>query len=84
MLASFDSHGTKVGIMTNPAFPKGAVEFSIEEQFKLGECVGRVDIPGVSEITTPVEHHLTNLTLFMSKSEARAVASALMGAAAEL
>jgi hypothetical protein len=93
MQVKFDVHGTKVGIMTNSHIGRGVVEFEFtlreDEISSVGGVPGAKSIRHadslVSESDTPrAVGAVRSQTLMLSKSEARAIASALMGAAAEL
>ncbi len=94
MQATFDVHGTKIGVMTNSHVGNGIVEFSIT-QYEPMTVVGSgvIGEPGTKKLAQktlpkgyapgeqPQRHYLM---LCLGKGEARAIASAIMGAADEL
>lgn len=87
MQATFDVHGVKVGVMSNSHVGSGIVELSIMQREPMvvagsGVIPGEpVRLEGYSLDDKPPEHYLM---LCLGKGEARAIASAIMGAAAEL
>jgi hypothetical protein len=83
MMVKFDVHGTKVGIMTNNHIGKGVVEFEVAQSTN-GFRSSTMDPSAAELVSGDASGPAQSMTLILSKSETRAIASALMGAAAEL